>query len=76
MHTEEGVRPLGQSIVKQLKMDLLHQATSEVMGPLYCCGSMSFKVSESVGRKQACFPVMRSYCHDILEGNDMLGGKL
>lgn len=62
---------IGHSILRKLKMGWLHQTMSEVMGPLYGYGSMSFEISESGRRKWDCFPVKMSYCSDIPEGKNM-----
>lgn len=72
---EGGVMPPGQSILRQLKIDLLHEVMSEVMWLLNGCGSAGFKVNESKRRKWACFPVIVSNWCDTREGKDLLEVK-
>lgn len=59
---EDAMMRLEQSTLKELKMGFVQEAMSEVMEPLYGCGSMGLEVRESGGRKWGCFPVIVLCC--------------
>lgn len=68
---KEGRIPLGQSILRQISIDLLRSPAPEKMRPLYGDRSTSSNESKRMVRSWACPPVILSYCYDILETKNM-----
>lgn len=58
VYAEEEIMLLGQGFLRQLKICLLEDAISEMMGPLYGCRSTICEVIERGERKWGCFQVI------------------